>query len=85
MYKRAYGASMTPPKSTTISDLAEQHPDWSIWRSTGSPGLPGAYYASRRRPLTRAQVDALRPATLAADSLDELAALLDGDRHHEAL
>ncbi|MCW2900621.1 MAG: hypothetical protein JWO67_2886 [Streptosporangiaceae bacterium] len=76
---------MTPPKSTTISDLEDQHPGWSIWRSTGSPGLPGAYYASRRRPLTRAEFEALVPATLAADSLDELAALLDGDRHREAM
>lgn len=82
---------MTPPRTAThnadqaaLDALAEVHTGWRIWRSKGSPGNPGAFYATRRRVLTEAEAEAEVPATLGADTVQQLAQKLAADRDREA-
>lgn len=56
--------------------LERDFPQWSVWRATGPPGVPGDWYASRRRRITREQLRAGLWATVHATSPEALRELL---------
>ncbi len=79
---------MTPPNTSSpedsaLSALRDLHPGWNVWRSHGSAGMPGAFYATRTRTLTPAEAEAGVPATLGADTVEQLAGKLAADRDRE--
>lgn len=77
---------MTTSQTATdpaLAALSELHPGWRVWRSRGSAGIPGAYYATRRRELTCEEAEAEVPATLGADTVQELARKLTADAELE--
>lgn len=67
-------ATDQPPLPAQLATLQQNYPDWSIWTSTGTHGLPGRCYATRlRRDITDAQrraglsmtIEAITPGALA--------------------
>ncbi|MEV4104998.1 hypothetical protein AB0J42_32560 [Nonomuraea sp. NPDC049649] len=65
----------------TLQELANQYPNWVIWRGVGETG-PGSWYATRRgRRLSHAQLRAGMAQTVAGD--DEDALVQELQRQHE--
>lgn len=62
--------------------LQAAHPGWRVWRSHGSDGRPGDWYAVRR--LTAAQICIGLHATVAADTPEKLQQLLDEQAQRDA-
>jgi hypothetical protein len=64
-----------------VSELAQQWPDWNVWRSQVVGGQPGKVYATRRRDLTAREICAglapTLPAGYARDHIGTLRRQLD--------
>ncbi|WP_067475455.1 ATP-binding protein [Actinomadura hibisca] len=60
----------------TPAQLSSAHPGWTIFRSRGAAGDPAAWYATRDQRLSDAELYRGAAATLAADTPEELHALL---------
>jgi hypothetical protein len=52
--------------------IRKAFPRWIIWHSTGSDGVPGAWYATRIGRITVEQEQAGAEATVACDTLPAL-------------
>ncbi|MFC9973754.1 ATP-binding protein [Spirillospora sp. NPDC127200] len=60
----------------TPAQLSAAHPGWTIFRSRGAAGDPAAWYATRDRRLSDTELYRGAAATLAADTPEQLHALL---------
>jgi hypothetical protein len=71
--------------SGELARLAEDWPDWHVWRGRRDDGSPGSWLATRRRYLTRAEEHAFRLfPTVDADQPVQLEARLREQAVREA-
>jgi hypothetical protein len=62
--------------AVTLADLAAGFPGWHIWRGRDGRGADRGWYATRRRRLTAAELEAGLTARLSADDSASLHGLL---------
>jgi hypothetical protein len=62
--------------AVTLADLATGFPRWHIWRGRDGRGADKGWYATRRRRLVAAELEAGLAATLGADDAASLYDLL---------